>query len=341
MEHAMTGILEKLGPRIRDEIREAIEASMASGEHRVPRHRFNKRATATERNAFTHELIEHLSWLDSREGRSQSTSSGSQPISILASVIEMTLLHAHEKGFSPLQVLELGTRRAQSILSSPPELCMVTDLVKVILDEAGQQLEDGMTFVAYAKASDRKMKAAEQFLKGVEGEYRKNGIHHGENEAHWIHFERPEDAEGFKKALIESGVEVFEAYELPNRGEEATEQAFSPLKLSIMRAIWAHSPYGSADFGEVLEAVSDAGSRLAIARIGIQADAVLDALATPNEDMIRGGCLEADPIGSLIGYDPDQCTTQEDIAAVYEAMIREGRERNRLDRPLKKASPAT
>jgi hypothetical protein len=334
----MTGILEKLGPRIRDEIRETVAASMGTDGHRVPRHRVNKAIPARERNVFTHGFIEHLSWLDSPEGRSQSTSSGAQPISILAAVIEMTLLYAHEKGFSPLQVLELGTRRAQSILSSPPELCMVTDLIKAILDEAGQQLEDGMTFVAYAKASDRKMKAAEQYLKAIDGECRKNGIHRGENEAYWIHFERPEDADGFKKALIEGGVEVFEAYELPNSGETTAEQEFSPLKLSIMRAIWTHSPYGSANFDEVLEAVADAGCRLAVARIGIQADAVLDALAKPNEDMIRGGCLEADPIGSLIGYDPEQCTTQEDIAAVYEAMIKEGRERKNRARALKKAA---
>ncbi len=99
----------------------------------------------------------------------------------------------------------------------------------------------------------------------------------------------------------------------------------SPLKLSIMKAIWTHSPYGSADFNDVLEAAADPISILVIVRIGIQADAVLDVLAKPNQDMIRGGCLEADPIGALVDYDPAQSTTQADVVAVYEAMIREGR----------------
>ncbi len=321
----MTGILEKLGPRIRDEISETVAASMLSGEHRVARHRFNKEVPARERNAFTHEFIEHLSWLDSREGRSQATSSGSQPISILAAVIEMTLLYAHEQGFSPLQVLELGTRRARSILSSPPELAMIEDLMKVILDEADEQLEDGMTFIAYASTSDRKMKAAERHLKTVEGEYRKNGAYGAENQTRWVHFERAEDAAGFKQALTESGIEVLEGYEPPKSAEATTTHDISPLKLSIMRAIWAHSPYGSADFNEVLEAVADPRSRLAVARIGIQADAVLDAIAKPNDDMVLGGCVEADPIGSLVDYDPAQSTTQADVIAVYKAMIEAGR----------------
>lgn len=332
----MTGILEKLGPRIRDEISEIVAASMLSGEHRVARHRFNKKTPARERNAFTHEFIEHLSWLDSREGRSQATSSGARPISILAAVIEMTLLYAHEKGFSPLQVLELGTRRARSILSSPPELAMIEDLMKVVLDEADEQLEAGMTLVAYVETSDRKMKAAEQHLNTVEGEYRKNGSCGREARTQWVNFERPEDAAGFQQALNEGGVEVLEGYEPPKSAEATVPHDISPLKLSIMRAIWAHSPYGSADFNDVLEAVADPRSRLAVARIGIQADAVLDAIAKPNDDMVLGGCIEADPIGQLIDYDAAQSTTQEDIAAVYEAMIKEGRERSRRDRKLRK-----
>lgn len=331
----MTRILEKLGPRIRDEIREAIASSMVSGEHRVPRHRFNKKTPARERNAFTHEFIEHLSWLDSREGRSQATSSGYQTISILAAVIEMTLLHAHEKGLAPLQVLELGTRRARSILSSPQDLSMVEDLMGLILDEADEQHEAAMIRVEFVPATDRKMKPSAEYLKGIEGEYRL-GVDAGRSDVSWVHFERPDEADGFRAVLIESGVEILDGHAPPDDAEAAYD--FSPLKLSVMRAIWTHSPLGSADFHEVLEAVSDPSCRRAIARIGIQADAVLDAIAKPNDDMVLGGCLEADPIGALVEYDPAQSRTQEDVSAVYEAMMKEGRERNNRSRRLRKTS---
>jgi hypothetical protein len=337
-QDTMSRIVEKLGPRFRDEIQDAVEASMSADLHRVARHRFNRNVAATERNAFTKELLQHLSWLGGKEGRRHSTVVNDSPITILSAVIQMTLLHGYEKGFSPLQIIEIALRTTASILSSPPEFRMVTDLIGSILDEAGQQIEAKMTCVAHAEASDRKMKAAVKYLKLVEGEYRKGGIYRGDSKISWVHFERPEEAGVYRQLLIENGVEVFDGYTpADRRGDTDVSHDFSPLKLSVMRAIWEHSPYGGVDFGEVLDGVIKGDRFHAISRIGIQADAVLDALAKPNDDMVLGGCLEADPVGALIDYDPAQCTTQADVVAVYQAMIKEGRDRENSSRKLKKA----
>lgn len=121
---------------------------------------------------------------------------------------------------------------------------------------------------------------------------------------------------------------------------EVAHNEHSPLKLTIMRALWNCLQEPKSRFEDVLVNPACEDDADDLEAIGIKADAVLDAIAEPNEDMVKGGCLEADPIGALIGYDPEQCRTQEDVAAVYRAMILEGRQRSNRHRSLKNFEPS-
>ena len=111
---------------------------------------------------------------------------------------------------------------------------------------------------------------------------------------------------------------------------------YSPLKLMVMRALWESNPARrSRSFDTSLVNTSCEMDMMDLMAASSQADAVLDAIEEPNEDMVKGGCLEADPVGALIGYDPERSSTQADVVVLYKAMIKEGRERNNKTRVLK------
>ncbi|NTF18104.1 hypothetical protein G6L37_06775 [Agrobacterium rubi] len=110
----------------------------------------------------------------------------------------------------------------------------------------------------------------------------------------------------------------------------------SRLKLAIMRVLWDSVPTRRSRFEEALTAPGCPEDEADIGTVSTQAEAVLDAISFPTDDMILGGCLEANPIGALVDFDPDRCTTQEDVVSVYKAMIREGRFRENINRTLKK-----
>lgn len=318
----MSHILQRLGPRFKDEVRDVVEGSLEEGYIRGARHRFNKSVPSKERNEFTSKLIKHISWLNSPEGRRASTSNGSSPLTVMSDVIEMVLLYAQEQKFSPLQVLDIGFRRAASVLSSPPEFQMISDILKIVLDEADKALESGMTVVGYIDPDSRKTsREIEGHLKAYEGEYRRRASL--ENDTAWVHFEKASEATEFSEYLRGLKVEVIENFVVPTK--QPVSHDFSPLKLSIMRAIWEHTNHGPLDFDAVIEAIKDGKKHYPIFDAGKQADAILDVLATPNDDMLLGGCVEANTIGGL-AWDPEQSLVLEDVRDIYKAMMREARQ---------------
>lgn len=317
----MSHILQRLGPRFKDEVRDAVEGSLEEGHIRGARHRFNKAVSSKERNEFTSKLIKHLSWLNSPEGRRASTRNGSSPLTVMSDVIEMVLLYAQEQKFSPLQVLDIGFRRAASVLSSPPDFEIISDILKLVLDEADEALERGMTVVGYIDPDSRKTgRAIEDHLKAYEGEYRKRGSL--EDDTKWVHFEKASEAIDFSEYLRGLKVGVIENFVVPT--QIPVSHDFSPLKLSIMRAIWEHTSHGPLDFDAVIEAIKDGKKHYPIFDAERQADAILDVLATPNDDMLLGGCVEANTMGGL-AWDPEQSMVLEDVRDVYKAMMKEAR----------------
>jgi hypothetical protein len=153
-------------------IREAIGDVNAAGCHRTAPHRFNKKTSASERNAFTKDVVEEVAWLNSREGRARAAEKGHHLQSVLYDLVSIAVSRAMDEGMSPLQVLYWGTNFAMAERGYPDDLKLVTDFVATILAEGERQHRAAMISVLYPKPVSQKVgKRIEEWLSTIEGEY--------------------------------------------------------------------------------------------------------------------------------------------------------------------------
>jgi hypothetical protein len=199
-------------------IREAAEDVAVSGLYRTAPIRFNRRPTATERNAFTSDVLNEVRWLNSPEGRSRATEKGHNCQSVLVDLIDISLTRAIDHGMSPLQVLYFGLMRTMAQQGFPDDLKLVSEFVATLLAEGERQHRVKMTLVTYK--TPEKTRAAgtiKKWLEALEHEYWTGGGY--KKPLATVHFMAAEDAKRFKALLSELRVEIVGDPAVPSRGE--------------------------------------------------------------------------------------------------------------------------
>ncbi len=191
---------EFLSQKLLSEIAQISSDLVAECPETSARKRFNEDVSNKDRNKFTNEFMDHLSWLRSREGKSRSTEWNHVPESIVTSVIEMSLLYALEQEMSPLHILEKALRQVSSI-ADRQDIDLVDQFIATVLNETDRQLEATMWCVCYPhlEFSNKNYAAVQAAFAGLSKTYRRNSDR--KLGLAWAHFSSENDAAKFSSLL--------------------------------------------------------------------------------------------------------------------------------------------